>query len=115
MKVYLMTENQKSFWQNRREGSMKHTPEIKTHGEATEIWIRNGLVLPELPLDESIFPNARELLRKETIGNDLLEACQEMVRAGTAFMEKEPNWEEKIDYADRLARMAIVQAERDKP
>ena len=58
---------------------MKHTPEIKTYGEAIEIWKRNGLMLPEMPLDESIFPDARRLLEMESIKSDLLEACRSLI------------------------------------
>ncbi len=44
-------------------------------------------------------------------GPELLEACQAIVQAGTACMKKELNWQEKIEYADRLARQAISKVE----
>ena len=43
------------------------------HGEALNIWTRNGLKLPELPLDECIFPNAERFLNIEQINAELLE------------------------------------------
>lgn len=47
------------------------------YGEALNIWKQNGLKLPELPLDECIFPNAQKLLQIETIYSKLLEACKQ--------------------------------------
>ncbi len=44
--------------------------------EALNIWKRNGLLLPELPVDRSIFPNANKLLKIEEIKKELLEACK---------------------------------------
>jgi hypothetical protein len=48
--------------------------------EATEIWKRNGLKLPELPFDECIFPNAKRLLEIGQINTDLLEACKKALQ-----------------------------------
>ena len=50
------------------------------HGEVLNIWKQNGLKLPELPLDECIFPNAERLLKIEQINKELLEALKEMVK-----------------------------------
>lgn len=53
----------------------------------------------------------REERRLALINKELLEACQAIKDADTAYQEKDPNWMEKLDFADRLARQAIAKAE----
>lgn len=42
---------------------------------------------------------------------ELLEACKAITESRTAWMIGELNWQEKLDYAARLARAAIAKAE----
>lgn len=54
------------------------TDEPKTMGECWEIFNRNGFMLPESPLDPSLFPNARRILEIEAMLDKLTSQVEQL-------------------------------------
>ena len=83
---------------------------VKTYGEALEIWKRNKLILPQMPLDDCIFPNANRLLEIEQLNANLVDVCKSLLFNGSLMNSP---MDETWRGLQTLARQAIASTERE--